>query len=356
MNGPKGDWSPAGPPQISPAERAHIKARQDKEYADWKKEQDKQDAIERRKNDETEKATLAKYKAMEPTLLDRRQKCSASLGILSNEIHIRRNRWSNAAIEISTAYEGAWNSFANVLGTASANNSLSWNIAFAALGSVLAGEIGVLCVKVGDKWYKDEARELFIAGATEAVNAGLGAVMNILPGQLSENYGAAPIPSPLTYKGELEELINDMESEMLQWCVQQQTTVKELPLADFEFFDPPTLDAQIAKFLEEKDSRFNPQPFKYAVQKAQFQNEVQKLMWGRWAQNFAKTELARSVIHHKIDSSIVDKLVEFGWVDDTGKYSDADTLKLAADWGPNVARIMRQLSTAVDSYHPQKFG
>ena len=94
--------------------------------------------------------------------------------------------------------------------------------------------------------------------------------MSILPGKFAEAYAPQAIPSPLSYKGELEKLLNNMETDLLTWLKEQQLKIKKLDLLDFETFDPQKLDNAIDAFWEKKDQKFNPDAFALAADKAAF--------------------------------------------------------------------------------------
>lgn len=361
---PKEDWAPTRPKGPPPRtfdqkvaddlrEMEEAKKRDKEKLAQWQKEAD-----------DREKARQAKLQIHGATWADRRTKCVASFGILSNAVAIRKNNWWNTAVDFADAYETAWKAFTDDLNTASAHSQMMWNLAFVALGACTMGGLNVLVAKGGGallrSWTVQESKDLFLSAATDFVQAGVGGLMQIAPGILATQYSPQDIPSPMKFKGELEKLLNNMESEMLTWCNEQQTLIKNLPLEEFETFDPDKLDSEIQKFLIEKDRKYNPQPFRLQTEKAELAKEIEKNMWAQWATKRLTDELAKDhgtvvISNFHIDDSIIDKLVSYGFVDDSAHFSDADVLKNGR-WGPAPERVMRRVLGTIAGYKPKQFG
>jgi hypothetical protein len=358
------DWAPTRPK--GPPPRSF-----DQKVADDLRDMDEADKREKAKlaqwqkeADDKEKARQARIQQVGVTWTDRRTRCVASFGILSNAVKIRKNNWWNASIDMSDAYETAWNAFKDDLSAAAAHSQAMWNIAFIALGACTMGGLAVLVAKGGGHflghWAVDEGKELWISASTDTIQSAVGGLMNIAQGKLATEYSPRPIPSPMNAKGELEKLLNDMESDMLGWCNDQQATVRDMPLEDFETYDPEKLDKEITKFLEEKDRKYNSLPFRLQSDKMQMAKEIEKSMWAQWAKKRFTDELARDhgIIldtRFSIANSIVDKLVSYGFVDDSTHFSDADVMKNGA-WGKPAAAGMRRALAVIDAYQPKMFG
>ena len=213
---PLPDWDPKGPRgKVHPATFEQKLAEDLREEEESKRKQKKWEAESAR----IEKAEQARQKAHETEWMERRTRCSGSLGILSNEITIRKNKWSNVVIDLSSAYESAFTSFSGLLSEETAQSQLYWNLAFIALSSVAVGGIAVLVTKQGEKWAKTEAQKLFVDAAEDAVQQGVSGLLSVTAPLLANKYEASSIPSPMTFRGELDKLLNDMESDMLEWCV-----------------------------------------------------------------------------------------------------------------------------------------
>jgi hypothetical protein len=297
---PLPDWNPAGP-------RGKVRPRTfDEKVAD--------DLRELGEAREREKATLKNWheeadrKAKERQAyeqahagewMERRSRCSNSLAILANQIKIRKNNWSNVAIDVSKAYETAYTSLTKMLDDENAHDQFLFNLAFAALAAVSAGGLAVIFTKAGEKWLRSGVTQLFVDAAEDAVQTGVGGVLtNVVPPLLAAEakYEAIAIPSPFNFRGELDKLLNDMESAMLQWCIDRQNEIKELPLSDFEFYDPQKLDNEIARYLAEKDKKFNSQPFFDQKSKGELATELEKLMVGLWSASFCVGEFTEFTI------------------------------------------------------------
>ena len=358
MGGPKTkplpDWDPKGPPgKVKPRtfdqkvadDLKDIEAAK-KKQREWEKESDR---IRKQRADYE--------KANETAWMERRTKCVASLGILANEIKIRKNNWMNTAIDVSKTYEAAFKAFGDLLDEETNQNQLFWTMAFGALNAVAAGGIVYLSKKVGDKWFKTEAQQLFISAANDSVQNGVGALLSVATPIVAGKLEAAPIPSPFAFRGDLEKLLNDMESIMLQWCNEQQRQVRDMQLWRFEDFTPQTLDKEITDFLAEKDRLYNSQPFPLQGNLADLQAELEKLMLGQWTIAFCEREINRSswAVRRRLPKNIIDKLVSVGYLSNSGHYSDADTLRIA-DWGRNTERVMRGLINSIKMYRPKTFG
>lgn len=355
---PLPDWDPKGPPGKVKPRTFDQKVADDLKELERAKKAEEQTLKEWRAEAERKRKARQEYeKAHETQWMDRRTKCVASLGMLSSEIQIRKNKWANTAIDLAKAYENAFTSFGKLLDEETNQNQLFWNIAFTALSSVAAGGLVYLSKKVGDKWARTEAQQLFVSAANDAVQTGVGGMLGIASPLVAGKLEATAIPSPLTFRGELEKVLNNLETIMLEWCLNYQQIVKDLDLAEFEDFTPERLDQAIKKFLAEKDRQYNAEPFPLQGTAAELTAELEKLMLGQWTITFCERELGRSswAVRRRLPKNVIDKLVKVGYLSDSGHYSSADVLRLA-DWGPNTARTMRGLIQSIKTYQPKKFG
>jgi hypothetical protein len=354
------DWDPAGPKDKVKPRTFDQKVADDLRDIEAAKKRD-QETLERWRKEAEQKVKeqQEKERIYGDQWRDRRTRCAGSLGILSNQVKIRKNNWWNVAIDVSFAYESAYTSLTGILDRKNAQDQFLFNLAFNALGAVCSGGLSVIFSKAGEKWLKQGASQLWIDAAEDAVQTGVeGILTNIVPPLASDasKYDAATIPSPFKLKGELEKLLNDMESDMLGWCIARQTEINNLPLSEFEDYDPAKLDNEIAKFLDEKDKQFNSQPLLAPGRsKTDLAAELEKLMIGMWSASFLETQLNNRVIKRHLPDEIIDRLVDFGFVSDSGHFSDSDVLKVA-HWGPNTERTYRRVVNTVRAYQGKKFG
>lgn len=354
------DWDPAGPKDKVKPRTFDQKVADDLRDIEAAKKRD-QETLERWRKEAEQKVKeqQEKEKQFGDQWRDRRTRCAGSLSTLSDQIHIRKNNWSNAVIDVCSAYESAYTSLTEILDRKNAQDQFLFNMAFNALGAVAVGGLVYFFAKAGDKWLKQGVSQLFIDAAEDAVQAGVGGILtNVVPplAAAETKYEAATIPSPFKLKGELDKLLNDMESDMLGWCIARKTEINNLPLSEFEDYDPQKLDSEITKFLTEKDRKFNSQPLLAPGRgKAELAAELEKLMIGMWSASFCESQVNARVIHKRLPSEIIDRLVEFGFVSDSGRYSDADVLRIA-EWGRNTERVYRLVVTNVRTYQGKKFG
>lgn len=352
------DWDPKGPPGKVKPRTFDQRVADDLKEMERSKQADEQKLKEwRAEAERNRKAKEAYEKAHETQWMDRRTRCVASLGILKSEITIRKNKWKNTAIDVANAYEAAFTSFGKLLEEETNQNQLFWNIAFTALSSVAAGGLVYLSKKVGDRWFRSEAQQLFVSAANDAVQTGVGGMLSIAAPMVAGKLEATTIPSPFVYRGELEKVLNNLENTMIEWCVNYQTIVKDMALSEFEHFSPERLDREIAKFLAEKDQQYNAEPFPLQGTVAELTAELEKIMLGQWTVAFCERELGRSrwAPRRKLPRKVINKLAAVGYLSTAGHYSDADVLQIA-DWGPNTARTMQRLVQSIKTYRPKKFG
>ena len=316
-----------------------------------------------RKEEAARIAHIAKLKAMEGTLLDRRQKCSGALGVMALEVRRRKNLWWNVAVDLAAVYEAAWTKFNGVFADAEKESAQNWTLAFVALSTVSMGGIAVLTKMAGDKWITNAAKDLIIAGATDSIQAGVGGLMSMAPGKLADSYELQSISSPFSYKGSLEKILNNVENDMIEWIEKKQKEILDMPLEKFEYFEPAKLDQQIADFLAKKDKEFNPQPFKEEKDKQAMIRELEKTMWMKWfASNIDPSKGAatksRWGFYSRMPDSLIDKMVELQLIDTSsgfGSYGDDDSLKLARPPdGPNPRRIMAKARSRALVYKPAR--
>jgi len=351
---PLPDWNPAGP-------KGKIRPRTfDEKLDDRIREIDESKTKQKEWEAESErirKAEEARQKAHETEWMQRRAKCAGSLEILSDEIKIRKNNWQNVAIDVSMAYAAAFESFSKSLSDESTHSQAAWSKAFTALSSCVGGGIAVLVKKQGEKWAKDEAQKLFVDTAKKAVEAGVNGLFSVTAPLLATKYEATSIPAPAKLQSELTKLLNNLETDMVEWCKAHKEEINNMGLWLFEDYEPRKLDEEIAKFLHDKDSQFNSQPFLLEIRKADLQTELEKMMVGPWAVAFCEREIGRRswAPRKGLPRRVIDKLVEFDFVSDTGHYSDADVLRIA-QWGPNTERTMRRTVEKIKSYRSKKFG
>jgi hypothetical protein len=354
------DWDPAGPKGKVRPRTFDQKVADDLRDIERAKQRDKE-TLERwhKEAEQAAKEKKERERIHGAEWGDRRTRSAGKLGILSDQIKIRKNNWSNTVIDLTNAYESAFNSLTTILDRKNAQDQFLFNLAFTALGAVAVGGLAVIFTRSGDKWVKQGVSQLFVDAAEDAVQSGVGGLLTNVAAPLvaaAGKYDAATIPSPFKLKGELDKLLNDMESEMLNWCIERQKEINNLPLSYFEDYDPQKLDAEIAKFLAEKDKQYNSKPFLLTGRsKADLTTELEKVMIGMWAASFCQNSLSARVIHRRLPEEIIDRLVEYGFVSDSGHYSDADVLKIA-DWGRNTERVYRLVVNNVKIYQGKKFG
>jgi hypothetical protein len=316
---------------------------------------------ELRKEEEARKAHLAKLKAMEPTLLDRRQRCSGALGVLQTEVRMRKNNWWNVVVDLTEVYEAAWTNFTKAFTLADKQNEKMWIVAFVALSAISAGGIAVFVKWAGGKWIRNEAKELIISGLKDSIITGVAGLFTLAPEELAVDYGPEDIPSPQTYKGKLEKLLNNMENDLLDWIKKKQTLINNMPLAKFEFYEPSELERQIQEFMAGKEKKFNPQPFKDSSVKRVMQIELEKVMWVTWFARAINPQLGAAISSHwygsigRLPDTFIDKLLELKLIDGGGRYGDDIVLKLAspAD-GSLPQRIMAKAKLRAENFKPPK--
>ena len=375
---PLPDWDPRGPKGPPPPKRTFDQKvaddlrdleRANQRDRDTLKQWDAQ-RVAREKAEEAqrkaqEKAEEAKLRIHGVEWADRRTKCVASFGLLKSEITKRKNNWVNHAIAVSHQYEEAYRAFGSLLENESTHSQLMWTLAFTALGSVASGGIAVLSAKISaSQWNKSKARELFITAANDTVQGAVGGLLGMAVPVLADKFEVAEIPSPFKIQGEWTMLLNTLENEMLGWSNEYQERIKDMPLSGFEHFNPRKLDNEIRRFLAEKDEKFQAESFGFEQTKAELKNELEKMMVGLWTAAFLEKELARDrkvlfglaeKVPRRLPDKLVDRLVHFGFVDDSRHFSEADVLKVAR-WGPNTERTMRTTIQKIKAYKPKKFG
>jgi len=340
------DWQPRRPP-LRPLTQKEKDAQKKQSDAEFVRENEREEKERERKRKENENPA---------ELTDRRARCIAHLGYFKSEITIRKNKWENVATDVGLAYEKAFAAFSKLLKEESTHSQTFWNKAFEALSSVVGGGIAKLVKKQGEKWAKDEAQKLFIESAEKAVNAGVGKLFDAAAPLVAASY-EAEIPAPSTFQGELKKLLNDLESQMIGWVSRYETLMGNVHFSAFEYYDPQTLRDEIDQFLHDKDSTYNSQPFPFQGTKADLQIELEKMMLGPWTVAFCQREISRNRFapRRRLPKAVIDKLVEFKFVSDSGHYSEADVLKIA-DWGPNTERTMRRTIEKIGAYRARKFG
>lgn len=367
---PLPDWQPRRPPP-TPAERKVIEEAKkqnelDRIRAQERIRQEEKDTLKRwhKEREEREKAEEAKLKLHGVEWADRRTRCVQSFLMLSGEITARKNDWENHVIDVSIEYENAYKAFGELLSEETNHNQLMWTLAFTALGSVASGGIVYLAAKAGDKWFKSESQKLFLSAANDTVQGGVSGLLGVAAPMLAEKYEVTDIPSPFKIQGEWKKLLNDMETEMVQWSNAYQKIIKDMPLKDFENFDPQKLDNQIARFLEEKDRQFKAQRIVLQGTKDELKKELEKMMVGLYAVAFLEKELTkdRKVLWglaekavKRMPDKVIDRLADFEFVENSRYYSDVDVLKVAK-FGPNTERAMKATVQRIKAYRPKKFG
>ena len=142
---------------------------------------------------------------------------------------------------------------------------------------------------------------------------------------------------------------------MLSWVGKYETAMGNVHFSAFEYFDPQTLRDEINQFLWDKDSTYNSQPFPFQGTKAELQIELEKMMLGTWTVPFCEKQINRSIGYRRLPDSVVDRLVKFNFVSDSGHYSDADVLKIAK-YGPNTEKTLRRTIEKIKTYRKKKFG
>ena len=339
------DWQPRRPP-LRPLTQKEKDAAKKKSDADFVRENEREDQ---------ERDKRWKENQNPAELTDRRTRCVAHLGYFKTEISKRKNNWENVATDVGLAYEKAFESFTKVL-KESTHSQSHWNKAFEALSSLVGGGIAKLVKKHGDKWITEEAQKLFVESAENAMNAGVGKLFEAFV-PLSVTGSAAEIPAPSLFQAELKKLLNNLESEMLGWVGKYETIMANVHFSAFENYDPQTLRDEIDQFLNDKDSTYNSQPFPFQGTKADLQIELEKMMLGPWTVAFCQREISRNRLapRRQLPKAVIDRLVDFKFVSDSGHYSDADVLKIA-DWGPNTERTMRRTIEKIGAYRAKRFG
>lgn len=356
MGGAKDDWQVKRPPLTEKQRRAIEKAtreRMDQEIRDSIKESEARERLRQAR----EAAEQDRINANAPAWEKKRQDGINALTILATQLRIRKNKWMNSAIDLSSAYESACTNFGKLIGEATATNQLFWGMAFTALASVGVGVINVLATKYAEKWARVDAQRLFVAAAEDAVQTGFSGTLSVMAPLIASKYDATEIPSPLAYRGELEKLLNDMETDVLQWIVDLQQILRKAELYQLEHVSVVDLDSSIEKYLSDQDSQLDKLPFRLAGTKAELSKELEKLILGAWTVSFMERELGRSsfAVRRRLPDKVIDALVAHGIVSDSGHYSDADVLRVA-DWGPNTSRLFRATIMKIKAYTPRKFG
>jgi hypothetical protein len=312
--------------------------------------------------DDARKARLAKLKAMEPTLLDRRQRCAGELAVISTWLRRKKNEWENTCIDFTSLYESAWNEFTSKFDQREKDSAAFWTLAFIALSTVSSGGIAVFVKVAGDKWIQSASKELIISGTTDTVQAGVGGLLSLVPGKLAEEYPRADFPSPLKVMGELKKILNRMENDMLFWIEEKQKEINNVPLAKFEFYDPFQLKTEIEAFIQSKDEQCSKisKQLDNASFKNHVKNELVKAMWVQWVARSvdpskgAAVRIHWSGIYSRMPNFVIDKLVEYHLIDTGGRFSDYDVLKLARDPdGPAPRKVMMKAVHRARSLKPK---
>ncbi len=122
-----------------------------------------------------------------------------------------------------------------------------WTITALALTAVTKGGIGGFATFVGQKWLTSEANKVTISGVSAAVQNGSSGMIALPPDNLVKS-DTAEIPSPPHYQGELIKLLNRIDNEYLEWFKSMRKLINDLPLANFEFYDPSAIVIKLMIF------------------------------------------------------------------------------------------------------------
>src|SRR5450755_4317187 len=94
---------------------------------------------ELRQEDAAKKAHLARLKAMEPTLLDRRTRCAGVIDIFDTDWRARKNNWENTIIDLTQVHTKAFKSFTGAFASGAETNTKMWFLSALALGAITQG-------------------------------------------------------------------------------------------------------------------------------------------------------------------------------------------------------------------------
>jgi hypothetical protein len=317
-----------------------------------------------RQEEEARKAHLAKLKAMEGTLLDRRQRCAGALDILDADWRAQKNNWQNTIIDLSGVYLDAWTNFSKAFTQGNKDSAKMWTITALALTTITKGGLAGFATFVGQKWLTSDADRIIVSGVSAAVQHGLSGIIALPPDNLVMSNTTADIPSPPHYQGELIKQLNRIDNEYLAWLKTMRTLINNLPLEKFEFYDPSVLAIEIKTFLKSKDKEFNSTPFANPVVKSAMQTELEKSMWIQWFIAYLPTADGAALssswwgTRGRMPEFMINKLGELQLIDTDGRYSDDDVLKLASPPNGRMPRqIIQKALLRAKTYRPlRKFG
>lgn len=348
------DWAPTRDPKRNAEIDAEVRA-------EFKREQDEKNAH------------LARLKAMEPTLIDRRTRCGLIYASFQTEWQIRKNNWSMTIIDLAQVYRHAFENFVAEFDKGTAENAQSWVIAAFAMASILQGSLAGLATFAAEKWVKSAAAKTLIGAESTVAQGLLGGFIQLPPSDLVTGYAEASITKPADYKDELDKMLIDLDTTYLSWISAQQKLIAAVPLEKFEFMTPETIEAQAQAFLDKQEKNSKPLAMDktgatvkdhYASdepKKTRMRVELEKAMWMRYFQLILPEQhgAARAIRFYvvrvgRMPEFLIDKMADLKLIDRHSGYDDVDVLKMADDpAGPEPRRIIAKAMSRANLYQPE---